>query len=288
MKKIDLQIHTTASDGKSSPSEIIRLAINKGMKAIAITDHDTISGLREAMEYKKDKNIELVSGIELSCHEDFYQKTIDVLGLFIDYKNKELKEFIKKSQDDRIEEKKEIIKKLNNLGYKITFDELIQESGESLGRPIIGRILVRKYPEEFSTVDDVFQKLIGEGKPAFVPRPKVSMKKAVEIIKRAEGISILAHPGRYGNSFKEIIIKFEQDGGDGIECDYPYEKIIGISDNINKRLRKIAEEKDLLISGGSDFHDLERGSEMGDCGLTDEEFYKLKQAATIFKKGYTL
>ena len=95
-KQIDLQIHTTASDGAFSPLEIIDIALKKGMKTIAITDHDTISGLKEAVEYINDKNIEFVPGVELSCHENFYPKTIDVLGLFIDYNNKDIRDFIKK------------------------------------------------------------------------------------------------------------------------------------------------------------------------------------------------
>jgi len=277
MKKIDLQIHTNYSDGAFSPKEIIDLAIKSEMKAIAITDHDTISGLKEAVNYSKDKDLEFIPGIELSCHESFYPRTIDILGLFINHKNKELNDFIKNCQNDRINEKKEIIKKLNNLGYEITFKELIKESGDSLGRSIIGKILLRKYPNEFLTVGDVFQKLIGDGKPAFVPRPKTSMKQAIQIIKRAEGVSVLAHPGRYGNSIFEIIDKFTEDMGDGIEVDYPYNKILGISDDINLKLRNLASEKRLLISGGSDFHDFTRGSLIGDAGLTEEEFEILKK-----------
>ncbi|MBS3072632.1 PHP domain-containing protein [Candidatus Pacearchaeota archaeon] len=276
MKKIDLQIHTNFSDGVFSPKEIVDLAIKNKMKAIAITDHDTISGLKEAIEYSKDKNLEFVPGVEFSCHEEFYTQTIDVLGLFINHKNEELNEFIKKCQGDRIKEKKEIIKKLNNLGYEITFDELLKESGDSLGRPVIGKILVSKYPNEFSNVDDVFKKLIGEGKPAFVPRQKTSIKQAINIIKRSGGISILAHPGRYGNFVFEIIGKFEKDGGNGMEVDYPYNKILGTGNEINDKLRVVAKEKNLLISGGSDFHDFERGSLIGDAGLTETEFDKLK------------
>ncbi|MEK6873875.1 MAG: PHP domain-containing protein [Nanoarchaeota archaeon] len=277
MKEIDLQIHTNCSDGAFSPKEIVDLAIKRGMKAIAITDHDTISGIKEAINYSKNKDIDFISGIELSCHEPFYSRTIDILGLFINHEDKELNNFIKKCQNDRVNEKKEIIKKLNNLGYKITFEELIKGSGDSLGRPIIGKILVRKYPEEFSTVEDVFQKLIGDGKPAFVPRPSTNMEEAVQIIKKAKGISILAHPGRYGNFVFEIIDKFVEAGGNGIEVDYPYNKLLGISDLINDKLREIAKQKGLLVSGGSDFHDFERGPLIGDAGLTEEEFNILKE-----------
>lgn len=272
MKKIDLQIHTNNSDGAFSPKEIVDFAIEKNMQVISITDHDTISGLKEAIDYSSDKNIIFIPGVELSCHEPFYSKTIDILGLFINPDSKELNDFILKCRVDRVNEKKEIIKKLNNLGYNLSFDELLKESGESLGRPVIARMLLKKYPNKFSSVDDVFNKLIAEGKPAFVLRPKTPMKQAIDIVDKAGGISILAHPGRYGNYLNEIIDKFKEGRGNGIEVDYPYNKILGIDDNVNLRLREIANKKNLLMSGGSDFHDFKRGSEIGDGGLTKEEF----------------
>jgi len=281
MKPCDLQIHTTASDGKFSSREIVDLALKKEIKVIAITDHDTISGLNDAIEYANGKNIEIVPGVELSCHEDFFTGTIDVLGIFIDHKNSELEDFLKECREERANEKKEIIKKLNALGYAVTFGELLKEGGESLGRPSLARILIRKYPEKFSTISEVFDALIGDGKPAFVLRKNTSMRKAINLIKKAGGISILAHPGRYFGGIEDIIDRFVGDGGNGIEVDYPYDKILKIdkekSNGINENLREIAKEKGLLVSGGSDFHDFERGNEIGDGGINVEELNLIKQ-----------
>ena len=277
MKKIDLQTHTTASDGILSPKQLVDLAIKKGMKAIAITDHDTIAGISEAINHALDKNIEIVPGVEISCREEEFKPTIDVIGLFINYKNKELNNFLERFRNERINEKKEMIKKLNNLGYEITFNELIEESGDSIGRPTIARILIRKYPEKFSSIEDVFSQLIGDGKKAFVSRKKSSMEEAINIIKTAGGIPILAHPGRYFNNALKIIEKFVLLKGAGIEIDYPYEKLLKLDFDLRPIFKKIAIEKGLFVSGGSDFHDFERGVEIGESGIDEAEFLKLKQ-----------
>ena len=278
MKKIDLQMHTTFSDGKFSPQEVIDFALAKGMEAIAITDHDSVKGIVPALAYCKNKPIIFVPGIELSCRENFYEGTIDVLGLFIDHTNTALEKFIARDKERRIIEKKEIVTKLQKLGYQITFDELTKESGESLGRPIIARMLVKKYPDTFKTVNEVFANLIGEGKPAYVYREKASIKGAIAVIHEAGGISVLAHPGRYGESTDKIIRKFIDDGGKGIEVYYPYKKIFKISieqeEALIKKFSGIAKKENLLVSGGSDFHDFERGTEIGDGGISREEFKK--------------
>ena len=287
MKNIDLQMHTTASDGKFSPAEVVELAVKKGMRAIAITDHDTVSGIAEALRVCKEHHITLVEGVELSCQEAQFKGTIDVLGLFIDHQSKELNEFIQKCRTDRVIEKREMIEKLNALGYAITFEELYAIAGESLGRPHVAKVLIKKYPEEFSSIEDVFQKLIGDNKKAFVFRKKTSIKEAIDVVKAAHGIAILAHPGRY-REFEKVVDFFAQCGGDGIEVDYPYDKILKIDAQknmqINAKLREIAQQKKLLCSGGSDFHDFERGSEIGDGGVTDEEFAALQKYVTLQKK----
>lgn len=278
MKKIDLQMHSIASDGTFSPKELVDLAIKKGMRAIAITDHDTISGLDEAIEHAKNKDIEIVPGVEISCSESEFKPTIDVLGLFIDHKDPDLNVFLDKYKEERVNEKKKIIEKLNSLGYEITFQELLEEGSDSLGRPSIARILIRKYPEKFQTIPQVFDKLIGKGKQAFVPRKKSTLKEAIEVIKKAGGISILAHPGRYLDESYKIIEHFIESGGKGIEIDYPYQKICGIDDKINQEFLEIARSRNLIVSGGSDFHDLKRGSEIGDAGLSEEDFEKMKSS----------
>ncbi|MBI2658421.1 PHP domain-containing protein [Candidatus Woesearchaeota archaeon] len=263
-KKIDLQSHTTASDGELAPEELVDLAIEKGLSAIAITDHDSVASLKAAIEHSKGKNIEIVTGVELSCDDPIlnYDK-IDVLGLFIDPKNKKLMESIKKINRKRDDNKKRIIGKLKSLGYEIEYEEVKKTAKGTFGRPHIAKYLLKKYPSEFSSVADVFDKLIGTGKKAFVgTHDRVSIKDAVKTIKGAGGISILAHPGIYTKEDSiRIIDYFIDKGGEGIETYYPYHIIcpeLNVDKEGNEKIigfyKKIAKSKRILESGGNDHH----------------------------------
>jgi len=282
MKKIDLHIHTSASDGDFSPKEIIDLAEKRGMKIIAITDHDTLAGIEEARDYAVNKNIEVTPGIEISCEsEELKLQDIHILGLFVNQKNEELNELVEKLKKENLKQKEGIIKNLRNLGFDISIEEVKKEFGESLSRPNIAKILIKKYPEKFKEVMQVFHELIGKGKKAFVEQRQALMDEAIKSIHSAGGVAILAHPGIYIDKSKELIEKFIKTSGDGIEVEYPYEIVRGIekemSDKLNKKFRGIAESKNLLISGGSDFHGPSvRAVEIGDKGIDDEEFKKLK------------
>jgi len=284
--KIDLHTHTTASDGDLTPAQIIDQAIQENLSTIAITDHDTTAGLKEAIDYSKDKPIEIIPGIEIGTDE--IEKNIleiHILGLFIDPDNPELLELTRELKQKRITQKKKIIEKLNELGYEITFEELQQEAEESFGRPHIAKILIKKYSEQFSTITEVFNKLLGKGKPAFVLQEKPSMKKAIDTIKQAGGIAVLAHPGVYTEEIGEILEIFFQAGGQGIEVYYPYNKINQVSkeeeSNLIERFKKITQEKNMLITGGSDFHGESRPPRLGDQGINNQELEKLKNEKQI-------
>lgn len=279
MSKIDLHIHTTASDGEYSPKEVIELAIQKNMETIAITDHDTISGLNEALEYSKNKKIRVVKGVEIGCDEPKLELSdIHILGLFIDSKNKDLNDLLNWLGKNRLEQKKQIIQNLQDLGYNITFQELERETRDSFGRPHIAKILMRKYPR-FKDVEQVFNELLANGKKAYVKQEKCNIKKVIETINLAGGISILAHPGIYSDKTSLLLNKFVVEGGNGIEVYYPYYKIYDFSAEFSNKLfmhfKKIAESKNLLITGGSDFHRISRKSEIGDEGINEAEMKKI-------------
>jgi len=181
---------------------------------------------------------------------------------------------------NRIEQKKQTVEKLNELGYEISFNELIKERGEkSLGRMHIAKMLLKKYPK-LGSVRLIFDNLLGEGKKAYIPHEKSSIKNAVEIIRQAGGISILAHPALLKNEQKEIINEFISSKGDGIEVNYPYEGINNMTkkqaDKIINQMKNIAIKNNLKISGGSDFHSLEMSKPLGSYGLTIEEYEKLR------------
>lgn len=264
MKKIDLQCHTTFSDGELSPEETVDLAVKRGIKALAITDHDTVDSIGPAVAHSRIKGIELVPGIEIECDESRHGfEKVDVLGLLIDYKNKNLVNFTEKTKNERIRQKKLIIKKLNNLGFDISFEEVARLVKSSFGRPHIAKILLEKYPGEFTSVNDVFNKYLGENMPAYVARKhRVTLKGAIKIIKESNGISVLAHPGVFKREHSiELIDIFANLGGEGIETYYPYHIIVPdlkINENQNSEMisfyKSIAKSKKLLESGGNDYH----------------------------------
>ncbi len=160
--KIDLHMHSTASDGKLSPEELVDLAVEKGLSAIAITDHDVMEGSKRAIEYAEGKEVEVVSGIEIAADdEEMGICDVHIVGLFLDLENIKLVELSKKLIDARKIQKKKMIVRLNELGYDITFEELKEEAGgKNYGRPHIARILMRKY-DEFVQMQDVFDRLLG-------------------------------------------------------------------------------------------------------------------------------
>lgn len=280
--KIDLHIHSTASDGIRSPIEIVDWAVEKGLRVIAITDHDILLGSKKAIDYARDKNVEVVSGVEIGADDlDIGVSDVHVVGLFVNLEDEGLASLIKSLQESRTKQKVLMIKKLNSLGYTITFEEVIKESGKgSVGRPHLARVLIRKYPREFKDINDVFEKLIGMGKSASVPQKKNNMKYIIETIKNAGGVAILAHPGFYFDKMEKIIERFVEVGGDGIEVDYNYgrthKEIREGAERLREKIRGIAEKKGLLISGGTDYHH-DADSEVGSFGVSETEFEKLKE-----------
>lgn len=278
--KIDLHMHSTASDGKLSPEELVDWAAEKRLPAIAVTDHDVLAGSKRAVLYAKDKDVEVVSGVEFGANEEGLCNDIHIVGLFLDLDNEEVNELSRKLMDAREVQKKEIILKLNELGYDITFDELRAEvEGVNYGRPHIAAILIRKY-SELTSIGQVFDELLGCRGKAYVVQWKENMKNTIDIIHRAGGVAVLAHPmlyENYGISPRKLIDVFVGCGGDGIEVNYCY-KNRGL-DNEEKLIedeKNIMGKYKLIVSGGGDFHRHEDGCEIGDYGIDLEEFEKLK------------
>ncbi len=277
---IDLHIHSTASDGELSPEELVDLAIKKKIPVIAITDHEVVWGSKKAIEYARDKGVEVVSGIEIGVNSEKLEAyDIHVVGLFLDLDNERLLELSDRLMKARGIQKKAIISRLNELGYDITFEELEREvDGINYGRPHIARILMRKY-DEFSSVRDVFDRLLGSSGKANVWQWKAGMKETIDIIHDAGGVAILAHPMFYGSdrfdcNRDKVIDRFVECGGDGIEVNYFYREE---GDEMINVARGIAENRKLCASGGGDFHLKDGSFEIGDYGLSLEEFRRLRE-----------
>lgn len=252
-KIVDLHTHTTFSDGTFSPSELINYAIEKGLSAIAITDHDTVAGVKSLNN--TNNNIEIISGIEISAEYD--NNEIHIVGLYIDYNdenlNKKLKDIVKK----RIERNMAIIYKLNDIGIPITYNALEEIRGDSQSRQntIVSRahfakwLVINKYAPDYK---EAFNRYLKKGKVGYVKREIPSYKSAIEMIKDAGGIPILAHPLLYDKSKSEIekmVYDLKIAGLCGMECYYPTHNIKDTRFTLS-----LCEKYNLKPSGGSDFH----------------------------------
>jgi hypothetical protein len=166
---------------------------------------------------------------------------------------------------------------LNDLDYEITFEELVESTkGKHLGRPFIAKILMKKYPEEFPDRKKVFNELLGKQGKAFVMPRGTELEQAIKIIHNAGGIAIVAHPWYLGENMLKVLEEFVLLGGDGIELEYSPKK--SIPENTKEILENFVKENNLIVSGGTDFHELEEGKkEIGDEGISKEEFQKLKE-----------
>ena len=290
---IDLHTHTNESDGQFTPEEQVEKALQAGLKALAITDHDTITGCSRAVEYAKNKNkslsleqqIEIIPGIEISCNEpDQSFIEIHVLGLFVDYNNPKLVQFSENIKQERIDQKRKMIQKLQEFGFEITFEEIVKTTSHSFGRPHVAKALMKKYPKKFPSVQSVFDQYLGNGKPAYFERknyPKI--KEAIELIKSAGGLAILAHPGVYDQKeVPRLLDYFRACGGQGLETHYSYHLINGLtpeeSARRNKFFQEYAQKHSLVQSGGSDFHgEIRKTVKLGEGNLPYSIVVELKK-----------
>lgn len=256
--KIDLHTHTTASDGLKTPDELVAYAIENEIKALAIADHDTIDGLEDALKYAAGRDIEVIPGIEFSVN---YEKgTFHLVGLYIDWKNRELVERVNELARLRASRAERIVDDLNAHGIAIKYDEVVKEAaGGAIGKPHVARVLVRHgYAED---PHDVYRKFLEEGLPGHVKKEKISAREALRLIQNAGGISILAHPaslnaGNY-EIFEKLLKELIPEGLDGIEA---YSDMHSPEDAA--MYKSIAKKYGLLVSGGSDYHG-DKGENIG-------------------------
>ncbi len=272
---IDLHTHSTFSDGTLTPEEIIKLADKIQLSAVALTDHDTVSGLDDFMNFYAC-NVEKIPGVEISVQMQGYN--FHMVGLFIDKSNGIIEEKLQILQNERANRNYKIIEKLNQLGFKISIDELMEIAGEQLGRPHIATLLFKK--GYCSSPKEAFEKFLKKGAPAYFDKFRYSPEEAIKMIHSSNGIAIIAHPGliNISNTEKVELIKYLKNMGlDGIEVFY--------SDHTKedeKFFYEIALRENLLISGGSDFHGenkkgIELGTGRGNLNIDYKYLEKMKQ-----------
>ena len=278
-KYIDLHIHSTFSDGTLTPREIVEKAAKTGLKAIALTDHDNVAGVPLAIEAGKEFDVEVISGAEFAAYYPDEKGTeIHIVGLFINHKNGILIDKTEKILEDRRQRNIEMIKKLQSIGFDITYDELTAEAGGvSYSRAHFANILLKK--GYVKTKKEAFEKYIGHGKPAFVPRVLPSPKECIDIIRLSGGISVLAHPTLYGlnyNQIKSMAAALKKTGLSAIEVMYSTYK-----PEQEREIKKIAFQTGLGFSGGSDFHgankpDISIGRGRGNLKIPEKFLNELK------------
>lgn len=245
---VDFHTHSTCSDGTLTPKELVNHAKKSGLSAFALTDHDSVDGIKEAKEEAERIGIEFISGIEFSAAEN---TETHIIGLFINPENETLLKTIEKLKGSRKRRMEEICFKLRNLGMDITHDEALEIAGGNfVGRAHIAKLMVEKgYCE---TIKECFEKYIGLGKPAYAEKNELSAVEAVKAIRAAGGLAFLAHLNQTGYSLEqleELLLKLKSAGLNGIEGYYPEYTAEQISD-----YRALAEKLSLCFSGGSDYH----------------------------------
>ncbi|MFX1470665.1 MAG: PHP domain-containing protein [Promethearchaeota archaeon] len=282
---IDFHLHTTASDGLTTPSQLIDQALHLKIKAIAITDHDTIGGVNEFLSYGESKNIITIPGIEISIRNEPKRELVDIhiIGLNIDHTSTKLINTINDQIKGRLEQKKAICKRLRDeFEYNISFDDVKAIAvNQVVGRPHIVDIMERNNPDKVKgkSRKELF-KMISIGGAAFVDREvELDLEESIDLINSSGGTPILAHPGIYEVKNREKFLQqFIKAGIRGLEIEYTYaknrpfhetEKAKWAQEFFPNYYRKLAEAYNLKKSGGSDYHGGKKGIIMGEANVPD-------------------
>ena len=261
MKLIDLHVHSTASDGSCSPSEVVALAKDADLAAIALTDHDTVSGIDEALEASGPLDLIVVPGVELSCI--YKEKEIHILGLFIDHNNTELLDFLSTNARKRSARNESMLDSSRRDGFDLTMEDLTCGNPRTvITRAHFARALLNK--GYVKTVDQAFKKYLNPDCPYYRKREIITPEESITAINHAGGVAILAHPCQYKFGWKEteeMISLLKNLGLFGVECYHS-------SNNQYEsgKLRTIAKRNNLVITGGSDFHGAAKPDIQIGCG----------------------
>ncbi|MDD2689383.1 MAG: PHP domain-containing protein [Candidatus Omnitrophica bacterium] len=244
MKFADLHLHTVFSDGTYTPPSLVSECQRHGLSAISVTDHDTVKGIIAVTEIAKDKDIEVLPGIELTA--EYEGREIHILGYLIDRENESLLKRLEILRENRIERAYKIIDKLKGLGVILKPEAVFELAKQgTMGRLHIARAMVKE--RITSSILEAFQKYIGDKCPAYVLDFKLSAEEAIKLIADSGGISVLAHPYTLNND--EVILKFIDYGLMGLEAYYPEHSQAMVNFYLD-----LAKKHNLLVTGGSDSH----------------------------------
>jgi len=278
---IDLHVHSTASDGTLTPAQILELAQALNLGALAITDHDTIDGSKEALQAGIPASIHFLTGVELSAAPPPFLRrsgSFHILGYGIRLDDDELNKTLQVLQQARDDRNPAIIERLGRLGFDMTQAEVVEMVGESqIGRPHIARLMLKK--GYVHSIDEAFDRYLGTGKPAYVDKYRISCQRALDIIHGAGGIPILAHPYLLSlektAELEKLVVSLKKTGLEGIEAFYPEHP-----PQATAFYAELANRHQLLMTGGTDFHgslkpEIQLGIGTGDFRVPFELYERL-------------
>ena len=274
MDTIDLHTHSTFSDGTFTPLQLVKYAEEKGLKAFALTDHDTTEGVKEAKSI--ETNVEVISGVEISTRYD--KKEIHIVGLYVNENDADLNKQLKYYREKRVTRNFEILEKLNSLGVNITIDDVKEScTGDLISRAHIAKALVSK--GFVGSYTEAFDRYLGDNKCAYVPRETLNYEESMELITKAGGVPVLAHPLLYKMSdtnLENMMVKLRQKGLKAVEVYYSTH-----SNSDTQHIMAMANRVGLIYSGGSDFHGatkpkIDMGTGMGKLAVPYEILEKIR------------
>jgi 3',5'-nucleoside bisphosphate phosphatase len=275
MPTFELHAHTTASDGVLTPSALVEYASWRGITTLAVTDHDTLRGIPEAAARGRELGVEVIPGIEATCDASAPgtggELEVHILGLFVDPASRELAQAFARLRARRIERMHIMIGKLKQLGVRVDATEVMKAEGTSFGRPHLARALVSA--GHCTTIGEAFDRWLSEGRPAFVEKALLPSAEAIESIRKAGGVAILAHPGRY----KELpnLERLAGQGLGGLEVFYPTHPLEQQEFFLGE-----AKKLGLVASGGADFHgDPGRKPDIGGQPMPEGVLENVRKAA---------
>jgi len=248
MKFIDMHAHTTASDGSMTPTELVIHAKEVGLSAIAITDHDTMEGIHEAKEAGLKQEVEIICGVEIGVE---FQPEMHILGYFLNGGYDKLQPLLDRLRDNRENRNPKIIKKLNELGFDIKYEEVVREAkGTIVARPHFAKVLMEK--GYVNSLGEAFEKYLAAGKPAYVKKDKLTPLQGIAEIRKSGGLPVLAHPMYLNMEFSQmdnLMTSMKNQGLAGVEVYYSQQ-----DEEKTSGFELLARKNGLCMTGGSDFH----------------------------------
>jgi len=274
---IDLHLHTLASDGRLTPTELIQMVVKNGLKTISVTDHDSTEGLAEAYEAAKEfPDLRIIPGIEMSA--DIPGDEVHVLGYFLDYHDEEFQAKLTEFRMGRVGRAQVMVEKLDALGKPVEWERVMHFAGDgTVGRPHIALAMVEA--GYFKEPKEAFEEYLGNDGLAYYDRPKLAPAAGVEMIKKVGGVPVLAHP-TFMNDLEAGIANLKKVGLMGMEVYYAQ-----YDDDTVRHLARLAKEYDLIPCGGSDYHGMGNSGEPlpGTLGPPEETIALLEEGAAKAK-----